>query len=1036
VVGLVLGAIARRRAQAALLFLLALVAATGAAAAPGYIIASTQTLAESAVTNASSAERVISVDENLSWESASGPTPLAASAAMDRFFGLVPQRLVLPGFSTVEDARIAGRVGGLEATLAYRQDACEHIVVEGACPRADGEVAVSLALAGAARLEVGDPVSFSAPPVLPQPARLTVVGVFRPRAPFDVYWGRSNSAPGAALTSGQRLREGMLLTTPATLAGVGAVSAAASVDFAASPEAFRRTDPQQLLLASWRGRDALRREGYAFESGLQSVVDRIWFDQQLVYFGVPVGAVQLIVLCWFALFLAVRQTGEERRLDVAKLKLHGARRRDMWLLVAGQSVIPLLAGGVVGLVLGPYLAQLAVGDVTGGGLRDVSGYAAAAAAVVTVAGAVVAALVAERRMVRESVVELSRRVPGRSQGWRSWAFDLAILTVALAGAYQLRLRGGEESQTRGLAVAAPVLVALAVGLLTARLVPWLAGAAAPGFFNARRLGSWLVSVNLARRAARSRVLALLTLAVAVFGSAVIGWDVSTRARADRAAFEVGAHRVLTVEAPSRAALLAAVRSIDPDGRYAMAAVQTFGTLRVLAVDTTRLDRVVALRPSGGQGAGADWATIARALRPTTPDAVRISGREVRLTASWLPIAESNTRQPPVRVAIRFVDATGSLRTVTLGPLRFGRHEYTAAVPVCGPESTCRLVSLGLTGTPAVDRPEGTAPPPGSTLVLHALTQLGPDAGVVSPEAFADRSRWRHEVRRDARLPVLATTDDGLKLVVNVPPPAGTPAATGPEFPSAVYALDAPMPLPAVASTPLPAMGDPGDPQAPAFGGATAPVGIVAETDVIPRLGRGGLLVDFEYADRLVAAEPTVGVLQVWLGPDAPAGTMERLDAAGITVVSVDSTDDRLAQLAAQGPPVAMFFVLIVGAAGLLLALVSFAVWAAVERPLRGQELAALRQQGLRPGPARVAAVGGYLAFVGAAVGVGAAMAMLLRAIDTLTVFGDGWSLLPAPSASLALGAGTVLVALLVLGTAAAVAGMALLRAARRAEDVA
>ncbi len=132
----------------------------------------------------------------------------------------------------------------------------------------------------------------------------------------------------------------------------------------------------------------------------------------------------------------------------------------------------------------------------------------------------------------------------------------------------------------------------------------------------------------------------------------------------------------------------------------------------------------------------------------------------------------------------------------------------------------------------------------------------------------------------------------------------------------------------------------------------------------------------------------------------------------------------------------MFFVVIVGGAGLLLALVSFAVWAAVERSLRGRELAALRQQGLRPGPARVAAVGGYLAFVGAAVGVGAAMAVLLRVVDTLPVFGDGWAVLPAPSPSLFIGAGAVAVALVVLGTAAVVAGVTLLRAARRAEEVA
>ena len=138
--------------------------------------------------------------------------------------------------------------------------------------------------------------------------------------------------------------------------------------------------------------------------------------------------------------------------------------------------------------------------------------------------------------------------------------------------------------------------------------------------------------------------------------------------------------------------------------------------------------------------------------------------------------------------------------MALGPLRPGRRDYSATVSGCGPEAPCRLVSLALAGTSAADGSEGTPPPPGSALTLHALGQRGPDASVVGQQEFADRSRWRNEVRRDARLPVLATTEDGLRLLIDALPRRGRAGCSAsPAFPSAVYALDAALPLPVIAS---------------------------------------------------------------------------------------------------------------------------------------------------------------------------------------------------------------------------------------------
>ena len=80
---LVIGAIRRRRSQALLLFLLGAVAATVAAAAPGYVAAGVQSLAASGVESAVPGERVIAVD----WVQKFGqPVPATGMLVAEGFF--------------------------------------------------------------------------------------------------------------------------------------------------------------------------------------------------------------------------------------------------------------------------------------------------------------------------------------------------------------------------------------------------------------------------------------------------------------------------------------------------------------------------------------------------------------------------------------------------------------------------------------------------------------------------------------------------------------------------------------------------------------------------------------------------------------------------------------------------------------------------------------------------------------------------------------------------------------------------------------
>jgi putative ABC transport system permease protein len=1027
VLRLVLGAIRRRRTQALLLFLLGAVAATVAAAAPAYIAASSQSLAASNAGSANTAERIVSV---------SGAVPFDGVPAdqLDTLRSRVAQTMVLPGFRTVFDARLLGvasggnatatNAAGANTTLAYRDGFCEQVVIDGRCPTAPGEVVLSPTLASKSGLKAGGTITFTGPPPA-KPLPLAVVGVFRARAPYDTYWGRS-LARGDEPVAGGQLPDVLMLTSVETLRLVGSKTGTVSADLIATPESFRQTDPQLLIGAVQVGAQKLQQGPiqYQIETGMQALTDRTWDDQQLVYVGVPVGAVELLLLCWFALFLAVRQTGEERRLDVAKLKLHGSRRRDIWFLIAGQSIVPLLLGGLVGLPAGLVLARVTAGPVDGAELARYMVFAAFGTAALAILGAVFAALLAERRILGESVADLGRQVGARRSGWRAGLFDLGVGVLAVAAAYQLGTGKLAGTRLGGLALAAPLLLALIAGLLTSRLVPVLAGALSPGLFRASRIGSWLVSAHLSRRAGRSRVLALLTLALAVLGSTALAWGSSTRAREDRAMYEVGTDRVLTVQAPTRSALLAGVRAADPSGRYAMAAVQTYGTLRVLAVDTTRLAAVV---PWQAQYGGGSWSDIAARLRPATPAPVMITGTGLTLTAGWQPAAPP---PQPVSVVAQYVTGSGTLGTVRFGPLQTGSGQYQATVPNCSGEHPCRLVSVALAGPAAVS---GTAPvvvPPaaGSTVTLTGLAQTGPAATVVGADTFGDRTRWRNDVRSTFGYGQLSTGTAGLSLSMSVLPSTDKQ----PAYPGAAYLYDAASPLPVIQAGTIPPTGDIGDPRVPVFGDAQALVSTVGTLRLVPRLGRNGVLTDLEYGDRLLPDGSTVGTMEVWLAAGAPADLVDRLAVAGISVASVDSAADRLDQLGAQGPVVALRFLLLVGVAGALLAVMSFAVWAGSERALRGQELKALRWQGLPRRTTRVAALGGYLALVGCAVVVGVVVALVLRSVDSSAVFADGFDALTDPPPDPVWVLGLVGATTVALTAAAILAGRAVLHLAGQA----
>ncbi|MFC7483230.1 ABC transporter permease [Luedemannella flava] len=250
--------------------------------------------------------------------------------------------------------------------------------------------------------------------------------------PAEAYWGPLSAENNtSAIPVGVRLGGDVMFTPLATLSGLRKVTGTSSVDYLASADAFRKTGPQLLALA--------------YEQARKRLAPTIAVDSNCARRPTVPGTTSSTCMwewrsrrrnscwCWIALFLAVQLTADARRTELVRLKMRGARRRDAWALIIGQSALPIVLGGVVGLFVGRYLAGLAVGELVRTELRQQAWYATVGAAALAVLGAVIAAILAERASLSHSVAVLNRKVARQRRGWAGNAFDVVIVVLALGG---------------------------------------------------------------------------------------------------------------------------------------------------------------------------------------------------------------------------------------------------------------------------------------------------------------------------------------------------------------------------------------------------------------------------------------------------------------------------------------------------------------------------------------------------------------------------------------------------------------------------
>lgn len=925
--GLIVAALRARRAAAVVMFVLAAVT-MGAAVAAGAVAGRAERAAVTArVAAATPAERTLSVRGAVSL----GTRP---DDIVGRFRSMITG---VAADRTMLGVRYSGvlRAGSLRLAAELRavDGFCGNAtVLQGRCPEDDGEIVLGPDVARQLGLTVGAELLQDGGSGTAQ-VPLTLVGLFEPAEPLGWFW---SGLDGIAA-----------YTTRGTVAKPGG-TAVATYDALLPEEAF--DDPAALDATIAR----LRAGSFEVVSGAPALAATVAADRHGVRRGLLLVELQVLLCGGLAIAVAAAYAAQERRADAARMAIRGLPPWRILAGTAGQSLLPLLAGAAWAVAVRPAL------------------WPALAAGVLLV-------LAAEWPATRAGVPALLRVVQPRRP---LVAATLEVCVLALGAAAVFQLAAEPAANVRrdtglGLGQAAPLLIALAAGVLATRALLTAAGLAGRTALAGGRVGGALAGLTLGRRRTAYRIVPVLAAATCVLAVAAQDWAGAAGARTQRAAVEVGADRILRIAPVDRERLLTAVRAADPGGRNAMAVAIGGGSrIPVIAVDGTRLRAV---------------------------------------TGTDLPSLRGEAPAP-----LTFTGSTLSLRTVSAGStvtlLLAGDAERVTAVfrppgaPPAGPEPGAAEDPRESTVDVAVPRCAG-----GCRLVAVEvnrgpvdLLELRADGKVaVDGATFGDPARWRTTLGR-AVSTVLAGHRDGRLRLQDADPPSERPRD------NRLYVVDTPVPLPAVVAGDPDLTDDYDLPRVRLFG-ADVPVTphVVAS---VPRGGAGGVLVDLEYAAHIAGPSggPAAGAaerLEVWLGPAAPADLPDRLRAAGLTVIGGDSAAAAATRAGRLAPAVTLLAGLAGGAIALLLGAVTAAVVAAVDRRQRGAELAALRRQGLPAATARTVGRWTSAAPVLVAVPVGLAAAVLLRLLAPAPVrpFADRWPLPVAPVQWLAVLATAVVV---------------------------
>jgi putative ABC transport system permease protein len=976
-------ALRHRPRQALLVVLLSAVVTASAALGPLYARAVEQSVVKNVLADAPASRSSITVV-------ATGAAPPSPAELARGVRGSTPPQFdrALQGSDTPVDLRVAaglGRIASGEAGADGRPDArgrlvsragmCAHLeMAQGRCARGDGEVLVSRLAAGVTGVGVGDSLRISSQPTGSSPDEppgrdVSVVGVYEPPTPGDPFWSGRGQAPpqvaNPARTGSDVPAVDDVLTPWSTVASVKWSALRTHLDLPVDVAKVDLGALAELRNATTQVDAAARTLGGSATSELDALLRSTTSQRHQARTVIPLLAVQLAVLGIVVLAFICAAATEQRRPEIALARLRGLGAGGAAGLLIRELGLLVILGAAVGSVVGWLAALGATGLWLQDGVQLEVRWPVAVAVVAAAGAGLLALVVAGAPTLRQPLIALLRRVPPRASTLQVGLVEGAV--VAAAGAGVVTLLSGESGPV---ALLAPGLLAIAGGLLLSQAAIPTAGPLSRRALRRGRVAPALAGVQVARRPALRRLIAIVTVACALLVFAVDAWAVSDRNRTTRAGVEAGAPVVLTVDAGSSETLVAAMHDIDPRGRFATPVVTVRSATetgpRTTAVEPAAFARIA----SWGSADARPSADELAELRPTLVDPIVLRGDtvEVDLTLATRGIPPRGAPVPDLRpfsLSLTVLADDGSERPVELGRVREGAGTYRAAMPC---RKSCRLRQVTVNRTfgdfaDAYVEAEVTALRAGTGDELAAVDLDTPEEGAWSVLPF------------QANLPSTGSVNPGRTLDF-ADESFGTPVSVQrgdvSAEPSALIAGDIPE-LPSAPGVPS------GKVVALDLTARDLAYWVRDRLPQVPRSGPRGVLVDLSAVAAGPSAAPAQTSYDVWLAADDP--TRERrlrdeLADHGIAVTGRDTAAAHRAAFADEGPTLALRLAVLAGLVSVVLAAAVLVVGVATSGAARARDLAGLRVVGVPARTVRSAAVREHLVVAVLGVLAGAALGVV------------------------------------------------------------
>ena len=908
--------------------------------------------------------------------------PRGAQVSPDVIERVLPSRLrpLLAAPRFVWSGRVmtfGGKLGPARGTILAQQDVCAGLrLVAGRCPTAAFEVAVSETDSRVHQWQPGTVMEgredrgSSLTPAFDQ--RFAVVGIYATDLdasvwPWVIVTGNSGVVETGKVTP---VGADALITVGETFAHQSSETGATARGWAAA--VLTGTFPINLDTAGLDDvltLDVAIREAMAtgatnsplvrVRSGIPDAVQDVVLGQDQARVIVPLLVSQLALLAAAVVVLVAGAAAARRRPETGLSRLRGFSHSAARAVGNLESFLAVAVGLPIGLAAGILAGRVASLTMLPPGVPFEVPPSALLLGLVGGVGCAAAVWWAGRAAAQAPVIDLLRRVTSRDG--RSGTHVIEVLIVGVAIAAVVALTTG--SVTGSLAVIAPALVALAIGLMAAWLVPPVARAIGRRALSRGRMTWALAATGVARRPLVRRIVTVVVVATALAVFAVVAQTSGSSNRDLRARSEVGAAAVAQTDARDIAVVKTALARMP---RTATGPVVT----PVVWVRQGNSDAIRTMAIVPDEFAQVADIPIARsafsfdALRSPVLQPPLVRGDTMTVTVSASQVALVRTSDPypdglgpdsPIVLTARLTSANGSSAMVTFGAIPMGKagaQTLSTGIPCT---AGCALTGLG-TGQ-AIGDPREVS---GTIEIASMASTVGGLADLTG------QGVWRPAPAEPAGQSFVTTTPGGGLALTFVSDRVGVTVLT------------------ALATAALPALVAPRPGQSPSgtFDGAGLD-GLslkIASVGTIPYAPGGGDNVAVVNLDTLAERGTSVAIsgrVDVYLSDAVRLDELARtLGAAGIHVTSATTPAAVQARYDHAAPTWSLSLAPVVAVVALLMALLVMGLVAAADWTGRRHDDAALALAGV---PARVltrATALGYAALVGAAALLGAASGVL------------------------------------------------------------